>query len=1416
MTMKITTHYKEALTSQMLNYKVETMVGENKVVKGFEVSKNNNNITISPGKCIINGAIIESDEDVNIEVPYSLQDSSDFQVIARYLHSAKSVGFYIYEIDRNLDGNELLLSKSMTDASKMRTLVDLSASLKSIKENLAEDQVLEYENEFITSTESVEGATTELKIKGQTIVNVAPIKDEVDVNADLQAIGNGSVKFNNTGDGIIDGINIKGKTYQNLLQGSWNKTGNMINFHKISTLVKPNTTYTVINNSDNTFHIGVFKNNSAVSSIVGYNKRSPMFKFVTPALDDCDGIRVYIRKFDGSAFTEIDNRYFDVVLIEGDHTNNPDLPSYFEGIIGVGDKSKNLLSTNLIDGRIGDQGQWYIGSVPSTATEFIPVEPSRTYTISKDGVAQRTNIYLYDKNKGFIAKANDVQSTFNTPGNCYFVRLYWSKATIDLKDNVQIEEGRAATPYEEHYRGYKVEVLSCESDSQSFKEYSGSKAEFVLDQPLMRLPNGVCDEIIGNKLIRRVGKINTWDINLWHMGLSSQQFQNTMMFATKEFDSLFVPGGKLICNKFKSYTTWDRDLDACDFTTNDTVRLRIRISRSRLETEDINGFKKWLQDNEVVIYGELANPIITPIDNDIVMPNGVHDKVIGDKALRNIGQLVLNGSEDWHIFETVSSNDTIAFVVNGLLSSTNANGNSGNFISDKFKFKDVYANSVNDDGMLVHFNEIRISVLKSRLKTRDVAGFKEWLKENPTTIWYELKEPYYDTVKIPQLNSYKSQTNIIGSTLIPTPLNIESYGYRKEALIKPNTQYTIHFNNKYADADFKNIKVDLGGAIGNITANNSLLILKLTTPAKLAHNELRISGYGIKVSNVMCSKGSEYREFIDGLAGVGDKSKNLFNSELNYGSMNTGGTINTIFNGTHRARTGFIKLQKGEYWLKSFKQVKQAIVFCYSEPNVSSFIKQSSWASISDGKSLMFSNSADFYVIIEVATENLNSGIIDLKNQEIMLASNSATFEPYYDGHKIEILSCSKNLFNYKNNSNHIASYGYGYPYETTGKFVDAVSQERYKDTGNGFWYKTPSNGNNNGLGFYIKCKKNTVYNFNCNASVVGGGYAIKCQGIYASEKPVKSIIEGRKLLINLDMQTNPTALQVFNSQNYDYLFFYLGGAWVSNPTSPIELTFTNIILEENSNFTGYIPYAEDNKQILLQEPLYSLPNGVCDTIEKIDGNYAVVRRCGQMIIDGSEDWKYHSMVFNGQSVRCILNVSNLKAANSRDQAQLLCDKLIVGVDSSEFIDANNAVNSIFQRIDPSNAALYIAIKISDCDVRVDDSAHQKCAKVKAWLKNNPVTVWYELAMPMKEGYIPQNLNLDTYNETTHVTSNTLVPAIINVKIPTNVGAVIKNDIKRIEAIEDLIDKVMLPQLVESHYKKTLLEFDYQVSKMLK
>ena len=66
-----------------------------------------------------------------------------------------------------------------------------------------------------------------------------------------------------------------------------------------------------------------------------------------------------------------------------------------------------------------------------------------------------------------------------------------------------------------------------------------------------------------------------------------------------------------------------------------------------------------------------------------------------------------------------------------------------------------------------------------------------------------------------------------------------------------------------------------------------------------------------------------------------------------------------------------------------------------------------------------------------------------------------------------------------------------------------------------------------------------------------------------------------------------------------------------------VDMKFTNIQLEEISK-TPYQPYKEDKKEISLNEPLRGLPNGVRDTIEKVNGEWKIVRRCGQDTLNGN------------------------------------------------------------------------------------------------------------------------------------------------------------------------------------------------------
>lgn len=1720
MALKITTHYKQALTSQMLNDKVKALAGSNGIINGFEINRQSNTINIAPGKCIISGAIIESDEMISIQIPIALQDGADIKVVAQYVHNAKAVNFYVYSISQEIKDTELVLAKLISQeiiAKKMRGLADLTTSLKAIKESVLADQELEYEGEHITSKESVDDATAELTIKGQTILNVSPIKDEVEVYADLQAAKNSSVKFDNTGDGIIDGINIKGKTYQNLLQGYQLSTGTSVTNDGIfsiestasdlkgiswDSLTKKNSTYTVIINVESLFNeadgVKIEVNNGAYahygSLVIGPN----IVKITTKDQLEATGYKFKILKrshVTGGVFS-----FSNVVLLEGDHTANPNLPGYFEGIKGVGDKSRNLFDGKYRVAYIGGSttDSYHEDNNTGVRTAVIKCKPNTSYTVSKDIATNRFSIACFDKEPINGIRATSVSHlnespvkvrTFVTDSSAKFLGIYVSNDNTE--PILQIEESSIATPYEKHYDGRKIEIKSCgknlfncnwvvgsinqsngldttydghvrsdrfievlvgktyvfsnngiirgtnvflyDSDfnfilyvktanrvtipygvrymklmgnpdnrdmfqveerenATAYEPYKESIITHYLREPLMSLPNGVCDEIVGGKVIKRVDKLVLDGTENWGGFIVEPSGLGRMVCYDVRGLKL---GGALVCDKLIPINWGDKPWES------DNICISALTSHNHIyiylkDIANIDEGKAWLTKNPTTVYYELAEPITTPLDNDVVLPNGAHDKIIGDKAIRNIGQLVLDGSESWYIFETVNNNDTIAFAVKGLLSSTNANGNNGNFISDKLKFKDVYTNSVNNDGMLVHLNEIRISVLKSRLETQDVVGFKKWLSQNPTrvwyelvepyetpadnnivlpngvrdeivdgkilrkvgkivldsdkyvfnigslstnpdmtyfmirtspsskipnvtecnilsdkletvapnqydynkemiypwhqndqiyfhilksrleevntggfgkwlqknpvTLWYELAKPYYETVKTPKLNSYKSQTNILGSTLIPAPLNIESYGYRKEALIKPSTKYTIHFNNKFSDENFKDIKVDLGGAVGNVTANNGWLMLTLTTPATLAHNELRISGYGIKVSNVMCNEGDEYREFVDGLASVGDKSKNLFNVEIMKQTAldsNNGSTSYRV----DRDTTDFLKI----------KPLTTYIVSGCTVSGRAFYDKNMNYVGTINGYNIFTTPYNAHYFRFSI----INDSEYNVQVEE----GNMATlYKEHYNGHGVEICSVNKNLFDGVLELGGMDGNG----------ILDQTTQV----------YRTKNK---------IMIRPSTEYIYSCNK---------KIDAICYYDKNDKFILR----VFRAGKHTTPANAKFIRIE-------------VIHEDMPIDQI--KLQVEQANVSASYTLHRSDNISLVIQEPLRSLPNGVCDTIEKIDGQYVIVRRCGEVILDGSEVWNvnvdwdlnypthghFHTRPLNwniGQKAALVdrfiytteadrqfdkemamchttnsgfyifISVSRLDTpnipgfkkwlsqnpttvvyeldtptthpldvvklpngvtdtvkngkrirkigkvvldgseawkvnswnaqnntlgldiafinniANNTDSAAL-CDRFTVK--SFEFISWNNDEECISF----SNTYGVLGIRVNKSKLKTPDAAG-----FKAWLKENPTTVWYELATPTEEEYIAQNINLDTYKDTTHILSTTKVPAVINAKIPTNIGATIKNDVARIEAIEDLIDKVMLPQLVQSHYEKTLLEFDYSVSKMLK
>ena len=426
---------------------------------------------------------------------------------------------------------------------------------------------------------------------------------DVDVSADVE-------------DGFGE-IGIKGVTYQNCLNFTDDITFNLNleywNIRAIPSdkiLVKPNTVYTMIIYVSNVtvshkelLWIGdVSGNKNAITDeIIRKNVTMGIntFKFTTNSNPKDKAIR-----FQGSKFVE-GVLTFKPLLLEGDHTNNPNLPPYFEGVVGIGDKIEILSNgKNLFDGK------WESGEyTPTTglknpnsqkirSVNSIKVTPNFKYTFSNNGVPRQTNVYVYDCNNVVIDYKNAV-TQITPPSNASHITLDGSSSDRDL---FQIEKSPTLTTYE---------------------PYQKDKTQILLDEPLMRLPNGVYDEITRDgKLIRRVGKIVFNGSENWSaIGYGGHSTRNTF-----ETNIIIEPIGTAtkavnsFCDRFIYDATTQLPKEDNHYRVSHTENANgnkcyflFCPDVNTVPYRNVTSWKQWLSQNPTTVYYELSTPIITEL-----------------------------------------------------------------------------------------------------------------------------------------------------------------------------------------------------------------------------------------------------------------------------------------------------------------------------------------------------------------------------------------------------------------------------------------------------------------------------------------------------------------------------------------------------------------------------------------------------------------------------------------------------------------------------------------------------------------------------------------------------------------------------------------------------------------------------------
>ena len=312
------------------------------------------------------------------------------------------------------------------------------------------------------------------------------------------------------------------------------------------------------------------------------------------------------------------------------------------------------------------------------------------------------------------------------------------------------------------------------------------------------------------------------------------------------------------------------------------------------------------------------------------------------------------------------------------------------------------------------------------------------------------------------------------------------------------------------------------------------------------------------------------------------------------------------------------------------------------------------------------------------------------------------------NGHKIEILSQNKNLFE------------------------DNVINQTGKGNGaNGTLYPTMFNNSASRCrsANLIKVKPNTDYYFSSkdkfwfaiaefdsnNKQILENGWTISPSGgVHRTSSNCESIV----VIIRKNDNSNINPNEVYG----------------------------NIQIEEGSIKTDYIQRKSNKKEILLNEPLRSLPNGVKDRFIKIGDKWYVERNCWKMIFSGTESWEIDQSSEQVQAFLYQYRGDNKGKLGTK----MLSNKLPYKKGTLYISDEEGC------SIGGLDGDYLVYINKSKFNtVSVDEFIK--------WLQENPLEVVYELATPI---YEPLEIEptLNTYTDVTHISNNSLIPCNMTIK----------------------------------------------------
>lgn len=164
-----------------------------------------------------------------------------------------------------------------------------------------------------------------------------------------------------------------------------------------------------------------------------------------------------------------------------------------------------------------------------------------------------------------------------------------------------------------------------------YEPYCENKYTFNIGEPLRSLPNGVADEIKGNKLIRRIEKM-VLD-GLKNKVYLYKKYDNVCVYHTAKIENHKATNQISLISDILPSKGSHMSVDEGISQLKNYIYIRIGLSKT-----DEGNINNYLQSNPITVYYELAEPIVTeltPISIDIkplytvninsyIAPNSIH------------------------------------------------------------------------------------------------------------------------------------------------------------------------------------------------------------------------------------------------------------------------------------------------------------------------------------------------------------------------------------------------------------------------------------------------------------------------------------------------------------------------------------------------------------------------------------------------------------------------------------------------------------------------------------------------------------------------------------------------------------------------------------------------------------------------